>query len=60
MLLPETSENPSSMFPPAVKGKEATFAETSIAVDSQLKKRDTENFCDNPYPHPTTSPQITT
>lgn len=33
------------------KGKETTFAVVLVTVDSQLKERDTEGFCDSSYPH---------
>lgn len=35
-----------------VKGKEATFAVVSMTVDSQLRIKDIESFCDNLYPDP--------
>ena len=35
------------MLPQTVKGMEATFAVVSMTADSQLRKRDTEGFCDN-------------
>lgn len=38
------------MFPLPAKGKEAYFAELSMATDSQLRKRDRENFCDDYSP----------
>lgn len=34
-----------SMFPLTVKGKEASFAMVLMTVDSQLRMRDTEDFC---------------
>ena len=50
------------MFPLTVKDKEATFAVVSMTADSQLRKRDTEGFDDNPFlnPHSTPSPTVTT
>lgn len=39
------------MLPLTLKGKEAAFAMVLMAVDSQLRKRDIEGACDNPYPH---------
>ena len=35
-----------------VKDMETTFALASMSADSQLRKRDIEGFCDNPYPPP--------
>lgn len=40
----------------AVKDKEATFVQVLMTIDSQLRKRHTEGFCDNPYPHPPPTP----
>lgn len=34
-----------------VKDKEATFYIISVPADSQLRKRDIEGLCDNPYPY---------
>lgn len=39
------------MFPMTVKSKEATSAVISMTVDTQLRGRDVEGFCDNLYPH---------
>lgn len=39
-----------------VKGREATFAMVLITADLQLRKRDIEVFCGNPYPYPPTPP----
>jgi hypothetical protein len=33
-------------------GKETISTVASMAEDSQLRKRDMEGFCDNPYPLP--------
>jgi hypothetical protein len=38
------------MLLPIVKGKKTTFAVESMTADIQLRKRDIEGFCDNPYP----------
>lgn len=53
MLSPEIVEvhDPCSHCLP-VKGKKASFAVVSMAIDSQLRKRDIEGFCDSPYPRP--------
>lgn len=47
-----------SMLPLTLKGKEAAFAMDLMAVDSQLRKRDIEDFCYNSYPH-NNSPTVT-
>lgn len=36
------------MLPLAVKDKEATFAMVLMIVDSQLRMKGIEGFCDNP------------
>lgn len=38
-------------LPLTVKVKEVTFAVIGMTTDSQLRKRDIQDFCDNPYPH---------
>jgi hypothetical protein len=35
------------MLPTAIKGKEATLAMVLVTADSPLRKRDTEDLCDN-------------
>lgn len=50
--------DPWSMFSLTVKIKEATFAEILMAEDAQLRGRDMESFCDNPYcPSPNLHPK---
>jgi hypothetical protein len=42
----------------AVKGKEVPFSVASMIADIQLRKRNIEGFCDNPYPsNPPTLPK---
>ena len=43
------TRNHTAVFPLAVKSKEDTFAVILITADSQLRKRDMEGFCDNPF-----------
>jgi hypothetical protein len=38
-----------SVLPLMVKSKKTTFAVKSVKEDSQLRKRGTEGFCENPY-----------
>lgn len=38
------------MFLLTAKGKEGTFAMVLMTTHSQLRKKDMEGFCDNPYP----------
>jgi hypothetical protein len=40
-----------------VKGKDASFSVVSMTADSQLRERDIEGFCGNPYIHLPTHPQ---
>lgn len=35
---------------PDVKGREATFAVTTMTADSQVRMKDIAGFCDNAYP----------
>lgn len=37
--------------------QEATFAMIWMTADSQLRNRDMEDFCDNPYPHQPSLPK---
>lgn len=37
-------------LPLTVKVKEVTFAVVGMTTDSQLRKRNIQDFCDNPYP----------
>lgn len=46
-------------LPLTVKIKEATFAVILMTSDTQLRKRDREGFCDNPFHHPNTIPKVT-
>lgn len=39
-------------LPLTIKSKEARKAVRSMATEAQLRKRDMEVFCDNPYPFP--------
>ena len=50
--------DPWSMFSLTVKIKEATFAEILMAEDAQLRGRDMESFCDNPYLPPLPTPKV--
>lgn len=40
-----------------IKGKEAILAVISMTADTQLRKRDVEDVCENPYLYHNTSPQ---
>lgn len=40
---------PTICTPTDVKSKEATFAVISMIADAQLRRRDVEDFCNNPY-----------
>lgn len=48
------------MFLLSVKSKAVSFAVILMIADTLLRKRDTEGFPDNPYPHPNPPPLITT
>ena len=40
------------MLPLTIKSEEDTFAEISMPADAQLRGKDMEGFCENPYPYP--------
>jgi hypothetical protein len=49
------------MFLLTVKDKAFTYEVVLVTVDSQLRKKDIEGFCDNPFHHPTSfSKKVTT
>lgn len=54
VLSPENMWKPVVCAPANWKEQQATFAVISMAANSQLRKGDTEGFCNNPYPHPNT------
>lgn len=56
----KTHGSPWSMFLLSVKSKAVSFAVILMIADTLLRKRDTEGFPDNPYPHPNPPPLITT